>query len=241
MLRKFFILFFILMSVNANADDNNNEVISVTGEAEVYAIPDEIKVSLTVEVNDKDLAAAQSKNDEITAQVLRLAGRILNIEDKFIQTNYINVRPVYDYPMCGSKRCVQPVFTHFETRKGILITLKDTSLLQKLLEKSLEAGVTRVDGIEFTSSKMDDLNKQARVLAAKNAKQNADEVAAALGVSAGKPKRISVNSSGIIRNYNRSNGGIALMAKSMEAASDNTIEPGQITVSAQVSVDFDID
>ena len=243
-----FSLFFA--AFNAVADTADESIISVTGEAEIFTVPDEINISMTVEVNGKDLSVAQDENDAITNRLIKIAKKDLKIEDKYIQTNYINVRPVYHRQsprhqissVCEGEKCGGPAFSHFETKKGFLITLKDVSLLQDLLEKALEAGVTRIDNVQFVSSKTDELKKEARILAAKNAKENASEVAEALGVKLGDPKRIHVNQSNIVNFRNDMYAGSRAMMASMESVSSKkTVSIGQVSVKSMVRVDFEIE
>jgi uncharacterized protein YggE len=226
-----------LSITEANAKDNEDRrLISVTGEAKMDVVPDIVEISLTVEVSDKILNVAQKKNDEITAQVLKLI-KALGIEDKNVQTNYINVQPVYEYPNnCGKQPCKQ-LLTRFETRKGIHIKLTDISKLQDLLEKSIDSGVTRVNGIEFTSSKLEQIKSDVQITAAKNARKKAEDIAGALGVKVSKPYRISVGySSPIAPRPNM------MMAKvAIAESADSTIAPGEVTITATVNADFEID
>jgi len=238
MIKKLIPLILIILTSTASyADTEEKSLISVNGEATIYTEPDEVAINMTVEVNDKDLKEAQSKNDEITNKVLRIAKNKLRIEDKYIQTNYINVSPVYNYNMCGQQRCATPQLTHFSTKKGISIRLKDASQLQGLIEDSVEAGVTRIDSVSFISSKEENLQKQAYAKAAKDARSNAENIASALGVSVGSPHRINVS-------YSRpkvQSGGIVAMALKTENSNNETISLGQIIIEANVSVDFEIE
>ncbi len=232
------ILFIILICIGNLALAQNapeKSLISVTGESEIYVKPDEVSIQMTVEVNDKDLAIAQTKNDEITGKVLKLLKDRLKIDEKFVQTNYINVNPVYQYDNCGTARCQAPTFSHFSTRKGIDVKLKDATLLQKLLQGAIDSGVTNIDNVSFTSSETDKMKNLAYTQAAKNAKQNADTIATALGVTVGAPHRISVNYSSPTPRAQP-----MLMAKMVADSSPETISLGQIIIKAAVAVDFEI-
>jgi uncharacterized protein len=229
------IVFLFANFAQAKDKDEQPRLISVTGEAKMDVVPDIVEVSLTVEVSDKNLNVAQKKNDDITAQVLKLT-KALNIEDKNVQTNYVNVQPVYEYPNCANQPC-KSILTRFETRKGIQVKLTDIAKLQELLEKSIEAGVTRVDGINFTSSKLEQIKNEVQISAAKNARKKAEDIAGALGVKVDKPYRISVGYSSPIAP--RAN---MMMAKvAMAEAADSTIAPGEVTITANVNADFEID
>jgi uncharacterized protein YggE len=219
----------LVISVSAPANAKEKGIISVTGEAKMDVVPDVVDVSLVVEISDKNLNIAQRKNDEIVANVLKIA-KALDIADKNVQTNYINVRPVYEQ-ISGKM-----VFTRFETVKGIEVKLTDISKLQELLEKTAEAGVNRVDGVNFTSSKFERLQNDVQVMAAKNAKMRADTIAASLGAKVDKPFKITVNSS---YQSPAQRGGVMMMKAA--SISDQTIAAGQVTITANVNVDFELD
>ncbi len=230
-------IFLIIFATNASAGDVKPRLISVSGQAEVYAVPDEVNVSISVEVIDRDLGVAQSKNDDITAKFLQFVKNNLRIDEKYVQTNYINVNPVYEYNTCGNRRCAKPEFSHFETKKGITVRLKDTKKLQDLLDEAIEIGVTKIGSVTFATSKMDELKKEARILAAKNAKDKAVEVASVLDVKVGKPYTINVDyqSSPVI-----SHNPMMVRSLAVESKAD-TISLGQISISAKVDVAFDIE
>lgn len=236
----FLALFLIVQPYLSLAGDDDRRIISVMGEAESQIVPDQAVVSMTIEIKDKNLNVAQKKNDEITAQLIKFATGKLGIDSKFVQTSSINIQPVYNEINCHSNNCPAPTLNHFVTSKGINIILKNTKVLQDLIEQSLAIGVTRVENVEFTSSDLKNIEQQVQVIAAKNAKQKASEIAKALGVEIGKPQRVTVNYSSPIfamRNMKMASS----MANVLSSAAEETIAVGQITVKGSVSVDFEIE
>src|SRR5438045_350571 len=69
--------------------------ISVSGNAEVKVIPDEVIISMAIETNSITLDNARKENDEKVSGVLSMA-RKLGVEDKYIQTDFMHVEPRYD-------------------------------------------------------------------------------------------------------------------------------------------------
>ena len=55
------------------AERENPRLITVTGEAEIKVVPDEVIVTFGVETNDKEISVSRSKNDERVKNVLALA------------------------------------------------------------------------------------------------------------------------------------------------------------------------
>ncbi len=222
------------------AGDDDRRIISVMGEAESQIVPDQAIVSMAIEIKDKNLNIAQKKNDEIASQLIKFATGKLGIDSKLVQTSSINIMPVYNESNCQNNNCPTPTLNHFLTSKGISIVLKDTKVLQDLIEKSLAIGVTRIENVEFTSSDLKNIEQQVQVVAAKNAKQKAAEIAKALGVEIGKPQRVTVNYSSPIF-ATRSMKMASSMTNVLSVAAPETIAVGQITVKGSVSVDFEIE
>jgi uncharacterized protein YggE len=224
----------ILSSSLAHADGKNDiRLISVTGEAKTQVVPDIVEISLTVETTNKNLNIAQKNNDEIAAKLLNLT-KALGIDPKNVQTNSVNMQPNYEYN-CPAQPCTKPTLSGFTSKKGVQIKLTDTAKLQELLEKSTEAG-GHIDGINFASSKLEEIKNEVQITAAKNALQKADDIAAALNVKVKKPYRISVGySSPISPRVNM------MMAKVASAEAADTIAPGEVSINATVNADFEIE
>lgn len=228
------ILISTLTAIPAFAGDHSDKsLISVTGEARLLVKPDEVHVAMTVDTSSKNLKKAQQQNDEISAKLLRVATTKLRIDESNIQTNFVNIRPIYEYNNCGQKRCSTSTLTRYENKKSFLIKLTNIDSLQDLLEEAVEIGVTRVDSIKFASSKEDILKQKVQIEAATNARSQAQKVATALGVGVGSPHRINFHTSAPIQKR----GGIMAMS-ALESSS--TISPGQLTISANVNIDFEI-
>jgi uncharacterized protein YggE len=234
------ILLSLAFCSNALAEPNNDKnLISVSGEAEIAVVPDEVLVSFSIEKNHKNIKEAQRQNDEVADKILKIMKDKLAIDEKDIQTSYITVNPVYSYPQCITAPCPAPEFAHFETKKGISVKLKDTDKLQVLLQEAIDAGVTNINNIQFASSKFDELQDQAQVLATKNAKKRAVAIAESIGASIGKPYRINVTQS-----FNPSpRPEMAMMNKSMamgDTASfgGKTIAVGQLMIRSNVYAEF---
>lgn len=223
----------------SNDHEKDNNILSVNGSAEMSVVPNEVHVSLMIQKDAISLADAQQQNDEVANRILRVMENSLRIDKKNIQTEFINVRPVYEYPQCGNRRCSKPEFSRFETKKGIFVKLKDIDKLQELLEKAIESGVTHIQSVKFATSNFERLQDQVQVLAAVDAKNRANRIANALGIEVGAPHRINVNQSynhAPVHKYSRS---MAMMESADSAGgSPNTISVGQITVKANISAQF---
>ena len=217
--------------------------ISVTGNAQVMVVPDEVVLTLGVETSDMKLAVAKSKNDEIVTRVLKIT-KGMEIDPKYAQADYMNIEPRYQ------DNYNQRTFLGFWVRKNIVITLKDITKFEDLLSQCLEAGVNYVLGIEFRTTELRKHRDEARALAIRAAQEKAAAMARELGQEIGQPFSIR-------EDYNRwyspwsswwgggYGGGMAQNTVQNAPATapqetDSELAPGQIAVDASVTVDFEL-
>ena len=247
MLNKFFAVILMLtfpLCVSAQfyatgQEPSNLPLITVTGEAEVRVIPDEIILSLGVEISDKSLERSKSQNDERVKRVIAL-GPTMGIDPKHIQSGYISIEPWY-------RTYNQLESLEYRVRRSIAITLKDTTKFESLLSRALEAGVTNVHGIQFRTTELRKHRDAARALAIKAAREKAEALAAELGQKIGKAFRISEYGSGWSSPYGwwgsmggnvTSNAIQNSVSSGAGSSSEGTLALGQITVTASISVSF---
>jgi len=215
--------------------------ITVSGSAEVLVVPDEVVLTLGVETWDKQLAVARKANDEIIQRVIKLA-KDLGIEEKYIQTDYVNIEPRYQ------DSYTQKDFIGYFVRKNIVVTLKDIAKFEDLYAQVLEAGVNYVHGVEFRTSELRKNRDQARALAIQAAKEKAIALAGEMDMKVGEPLSIQEDynrwwsgysswwgsyGSGMYQNVVQNAGGTTPEEVS-------TIAPGQISVTASVTVEFEL-
>ena len=116
------------------------------------------------------------------------------------------------------------------------ITLRDLSKYESLMTKLLEAGINRVNGINFGVSETRKYRDEARSKAVRAAKEKAAAMAADLGQTVGKPWDISEESGWNSYQYaanSFSNG-------RTREADESAIAPGQLTIRASVKVSFQL-
>ena len=216
--------------------------INVTGDADVRVVPDEVVVTLGVETSDKDMSIAKSQNDERIKKVLAIT-EAHGIDPKYVQTEYINIEPRYRYENDHEE------FLGYFVRKTVVITLKDISKFESLLSSVLEAGVNFVHGVEFRTTELRKYRDQARALAIKAAREKADALASELGQKAGKALSINESHGGWWSSYGSSWGSrwgsnvaqnVVQNVGEAPPTDEGTLAPGQITVNASVSVDFEL-
>ena len=218
-----------------------SRVITVTGNAEVRVIPDEVILTLGVETWNKNMATARGQNDQIVAKVLALATQY-GIAPEHIQTDYVSIEPRYRDGYYEERD-----FIGYFVHKTIVLTLRDLSKFEDLLAASLDAGVNYVHGIEFRTTELRTHRDEARALAIRAAQEKAEALAGELSQKVGEPITIQEVQSGWWSGYNawwgsRWGGGAAqnVIQESggVAALTEGSLAPGQISVNAQVSVTF---
>lgn len=215
--------------------------ISVSGSAEVKVAPDEAYLRVGVETRHENLAEAKQQNDDRTARALAFL-KASELKGKDVQTDFINVEPVYDNNVSRTKPLAYVV------RKSIEIKLTRIEVFESLFTGLLANGVNNVHGIEFRTSQLRKHRDTARAMAIRAAKEKADALASELGVKRGKVVNINANDWGGWTSPSvgywgaRYGGGMAQNAvQSIDnppETRDSTLSIGQISVSATVNVSF---
>jgi uncharacterized protein len=209
-------------------------LITVSGQAEILVVPDEVVFNLTVETLDKDLEAARFKTDQ-TVKILLDLGRKYDIPASQMQTGEIRLEKRFSSEELTRK---PSVFLGFAVIKKVALILRDVSKSEKLLADIFRAGVSEINSVEFRTTQLRRYKDQARALAIKAAQEKAIALTKEIGQSIGKAYSISEMSypnSGM-SNYINTSRSVS------ESFSDDesTIALGQISIEARVMVSFEL-
>lgn len=222
---KLYFVLFLLISTMAIAQ-NQTPTVEVVGEGIVYATPDMVNISISIEKEGLDLKNLRQKNGEAVAQVLQLLSKELPMEN--FQTSYVSLYKD-DYNKLNKYRVVQ----------NINIKLEDISKYDNLMNAIFDAGVNRIDGISFGVKNKEKLLQEARVAAIDDARKKALLYAVSLDQNIGKAIKIrEVNSHfNDIQPVERMS---KMSLGSPANGNDNTLAVGKIAIEAQVNVAFEL-
>lgn len=222
-------------------------IINVSGEGEVFAVPDTATFSVTVQETAKDVKTAQdtasTKSNDIIAY-LEEAG----VDEKDIQTTDYSIYPQYEYSqsVCpstssGISYCPpgRQQLTGYQVSQTLTIKVRDTSKAGELLSGVGSKGVTNVSGLSLTVSNQDVLEAQARDKAIKNAQAKAEVLAESLGVSIVRIVGFSESGNYPGPYYAKGMGG-ATMALDAAVAPSPEIATGQNKIISDVSITYEI-
>jgi len=218
----------------ARATDAPNRSISTTGEAIVYATPNEVIVNFGIETFNASLDEAKAANDAAAAKLVR-AIKDLGIKEENIGTDTLQVQIEY-------KDRVHNGVAGYITRRSYGVKLKDTKLFEKLVETGLKNGANQLNGVTFQTTDLCKHRDEARKLAIKAAKEKAAALAIELTCKVGKPITISEGSSYSYGGWNRYNSQAQNSESFQPPAGESaeTLPLGQIAIQASVSVSFDL-
>lgn len=221
-----------LLATGVHAAENGDRVISTSASAEVKVTPDRAQVTVSVQTENADVKVAQSDNARVMDGVVK-AIESLGIARSDIQTTGYSIYPVYD----DSSSIFGKKVKYYRVTNSVQVTVRDVSRTGEVIDAAVAAGANQVDSIMFMVSEELEQSLRADVLAkaVRKARADADVVAAAAGVTITGVKEINVGSYYPPVLYENARAGAADMKTS---AVPTPVEPGQVTISAQVSASY---
>jgi uncharacterized protein YggE len=225
MKKSVLILAILFMAISYSQEQKQIPMINVSGEGKVKTAPDQALISISLESKGTKAEDVKKENDKKMDAILKFIKKY-NIAKEDFQTQRISLNPNYDY---------EKKKHNYVATQSIQILLKELSKYDELMEGLVEEGINRIDNVEFKSSKMKELQSDARKLAMKDAKAKADDFVSVLGQKVGKAILISDNSQIYIpqpRMY-------AMKSMAMDDSTPReTLAIGEIEITANVSVSF---
>lgn len=205
--------------------------LAVVGEGKVDIAPDTAFVDLGISVNGVGtVQEAQATIDTVNNAVIS-AVKQLGINKENVKTTNYSINPNYTYE--GGKDRING----YNGNATITVKTGKTELVPKIIEVATAAGANQVQGARFSVEKPEMYRAKARNEAIANAKAQAKQLAADLGIKLGKVTNI-VESTGtgggpIPPDMMRSS------AMGLGGGGGPAIEPGTQTISSTVTLFFE--
>jgi uncharacterized protein len=226
-MKKLILLLVMATSTIFAQDVKQVPQISVSGEGKIKVVPDEAMITVSVENTSKDAAEAKKANDEVADKVLKLIKQ-KGIATTDFQTQRMNLYKNYDY---NTKK------SNYVANQTIAIHLKDLSKYDDLMMALVETGINGIQEVEFKSSKIKELEKQARKEALLDALAKAEDYVSVLkGQKVGKALLINDNSQTYYPQPQFK--AVRAMAIESDAVQKETIAIGEIEIIATVTATF---
>jgi uncharacterized protein YggE len=239
MMRKITILsaaiLLVAMAITGSAaaaplDFTSERVIHASGSGNVIGTPDRAQVSLAIETENFDVKSAQQENAARMTQVID-ALVAAGIPKDALKTTGYNIYLAYEDAKSSSDEKVRL----YRVTNTLTVTLHDVSRTGEVIDIAVANGINQASSIQFMLS-----DEQAQVLrtealkkAVARARADADTVASALGV------RITG-----VRDGDISGGYMPVLYENymLEGAAPKAaatpIQPGDVTVTASISVTY---
>ena len=159
--------------------------VTVSGEGEVFAVPDIATFTFSVVEEKPNARGAQEVATEKINTILEFV-RESGVENKDIKTVSYNLYPLYDYvqEVCNEFRCPpgKQVLKGFEVNQTIEVKVRDTSEAGAIIAGVGERGTSNISGLTFTIDNEDVLKEEARKKAIDDARGKAKILSKDLGV-----------------------------------------------------------
>jgi len=217
--------------------------ITVTGNGEVFAVPDRATFTVSVREESEDVAGAQDKS---TAKINAIIAYLkeAGVEEKDIKTQSYNVNPKYEYTQaaCTNFSCPpsNQKLVGFEVYQTLEVKVQDPKKAGELLTGVGGKGASEVSSLSFTVEDEDALRAQAREQAISEAKEKADALAKQLGVSVVRVVGFYEDAGGYPpMPYAYGKGGVAMDA-ALESRVAPTLPTGENKIVSNVNVTYEI-
>lgn len=218
--------------------------ITVTGEGNVFAVPDVAEFSATVMETGTDVKTAQTaatkKINDIYAYL-----KDQGIDEKDIQTTDYSANPQYEWKnqVCPANSGYCPggkqTLVGYQVSETLSIKVHDTSKAGDLLAGVGGKGVSSVSGLDFTIDDQNAIEAQARDKAITDAKQKAQVLAKSLGVSLVRIVGFNENG-GAVPYFAKAAAGMAMDAATAQSAPSPAIATGQNKITSNISLTYEI-
>lgn len=191
--------------------------IQVVGSGVVHAKPDMAWLTVGVQTRAQTAQEAQNQNNQQMANVIAaLKGK--GIAEQDIQTTGVSLNPFYER---------EQTVTGYIATNSVRVRVANIAAVGELLDAAIAAGANQAGGVQFGLSNEAPLHQQALAEATKDARAKADALAKAIGVTITGIEAVVEETGG---------GPIVPVAEMAQAATRTPIEPGELSIRAQVRV-----
>ena len=224
--------FLALPAQGQSATEKEPAVLTVTGLGEVRIAPDEATVQLGVTRQRETAQEAQEEVNQVAQKILNAVIQ-LGVKAEHIQTSELRLSPVYNTRRPGFSD--EPRIVAYRASNMVSVRLEDLSIVGPAIDSAMKAGANHLQGFHFALR--NDLS--ARQEALKEAVEKASQKAKAIS------EALYLKIIGVIE-VNEGSVSIRVPPQRFEAAraqveaASAPVSPGQLTVSARVTIRYRI-
>ena len=219
-----------LATVSAQAQDNiapqtGYPQIAVVGRGEIKVSPDRATIQISVQTRAATAAAAAAENAAKQQSVLSALRGLGLTNDQLSTINY-NVYPEQRY-----QEGKDPVIVGYNVTNTILVEVRKLNQVGPVIDAALAHGANMIASLQFYSSAIETARRSAIAVAIDNARADAEAAARAAHGTLGTLLELSIVGSYAPPPPRP----MAMMRMGATAAADTPINPGEETLSVEVS------
>ena len=152
-----------------------NGTIVVSGTGRIAVDPDVAELRLGVAVSRPSVVAARAAAAETMTAILA-AVAAAGVAPRDVRTTLLSVQPRYDY-----RDGKAPTLVGYDLANIVEVTVRDLATLGAIVDGSLAAGATSLDGLSFRVDDPREAERAARIAAVAEARSRAEILAEAAG------------------------------------------------------------
>lgn len=205
--------------------------LTVAGSGQAFLAPDVAYIYIGVHTEKPTAAEAVEENNAQT-QALIEAIREFGIDAQDIRTTNFSIWPIDQFDPDTGRPTGEKTYAVDNT---VYVTVRELDSLGDFLDTAVQAGANTVNSVQFDVADKDAVLQEARVDAMKDAGAQAEELAAAAGLTLGEVQSINfVDNQFPIFDGKGRGGGAAAEAAAVP------IQPGQLTFTVTVNVTYSL-
>ena len=206
--------------------------LRVAGDGQIQVSPDHAIVRLGATAQAEEATAAQDQVNLIMEKAL--AGlREMGIAEEKIQTSDLSLWPVYEQPQPDARGMMRPPnIVGYQASNVVSVDLDDLTKIGAVIDACVAAGANQLQGVQFGLRNDTRAKAEALRRAVEAARSKAEVLAQATGLPLGP--LMELNESGV--DFQPPPQPMYARGMAMEMAADTQVQPGQLTVTARVTL-----
>jgi len=209
-----------------------HEGLRVSGTAVVRAAPDLAIVTLGYESRNRQAREAKSDNDRVMRRVLA-ALRTQGIRPADIQTVEYRVFPLLEEVRPKVHVCI------WHVRHMVEVHVPNVDKTADVIDAASQAGADNVSDVQFSVEQLHKLRARAREMAAKVAREKAEQLARLMDVRLGRA--VSVVDSSSYGGWGTANTQMAAQVPGSATGPESIVSGGQVAVEAREELVFTLE
>ena len=204
--------------------------VVATGNASVFAAPDQLAINASVNTTGASAQDAASKNADLVTSLLAALQQLIGTGGDAKTGGYF-ITPEYRYPSGGGT----PTITGYTASSTIIVTLRVLVLAGPVIDAFAKSGASSVGGLSFSLNDPEPQRVQALRLATQQARAHAEAMANGAGRMVGAV--VSLQEGSYVRVqpiFSNTPSGAA------GASATTPVQPGLIEVQASVTLTADL-